>query len=360
MSFLQVTGLRKSYGVVTALDGIDLSVPAISRTAIVGPSGCGKTTLLRLIAGFEAPDAGRIMLNGERLVDQAHAVPAHQRGIGVVMQDGALFPHLSIADNIGFGLSNEPDRARRIADLAYTVGLDAAILRRRPHQLSGGQQQRVALARAMARKPGLMLLDEPFSALDMGLRASMREAVAELLESAGITTILVTHDQAEALSFADQVAVMREGRFSQVGTPRDLYFHPSDSMVAQFLGDAILLPARLARGMADCAIGKVSVEDAGHRDSARIMLRPEQIVLEPVSAAEATGAAVPAFAYGEVSKSEFAGSYCTVSLRLLNIPDAPAAAIGATPLVLRRPSVEELALGSFVRIRILGKAHVIA
>jgi iron(III) transport system ATP-binding protein len=362
MSFLQVTGLRKSYGVVTALDGIDLSVPAISRTAIVGPSGCGKTTLLRLIAGFEAPDAGRVMLNGERLVDEAHAVPAHQRGIGVVMQDGALFPHLSIADNIGFGLSrNEPDRARRIADLAYTVGLDASILRRRPHQLSGGQQQRVALARAMARKPSLMLLDEPFSALDMGLRASMREAVAELLESAGITTILVTHDQAEALSFADQVAVMREGRFSQVGTPRELYFHPSDSMVAQFLGDAILLPARLARGMADCAIGKVSVEEAGRRDSARIMLRPEQIVLEPVSAAEATaGGTGPAFAYGEVKKSEFAGSYCTVSLRLLNIPDAPAAAIGATPLVLRRPSVEELALGSFVRIRILGKAHVIA
>ena len=362
MSFLQVTGLSKSYGAVAALDGIDLSVPPVSRTAIIGPSGCGKTTLLRLIAGFEVPDAGRITLNGARLVDEVQAMPAHQRGIGVVMQDGALFPHLSVADNIGFGLTrNEPDRARRIADLAYTVGLDAAILRRRPHQLSGGQQQRVALARAMARKPSLMLLDEPFSALDMGLRASMREAVAELLESAGITTILVTHDQAEALSFADQVAVMRDGRFSQVGTPRDLYFHPSDTMVAQFLGDAILLPARLSRGMADSPIGQVSVECADRRDSARIMLRPEQIVLEPVSAAEATAsAAMPAFAYGEVSKSEFAGSYCTVSLRLLNTPDAPAAAIGAAPLVLRRPSVEELALGSFVRIRILGKAHVIA
>src|SRR6185436_16040877 len=304
MSFLEVTGLRKSYGALAALDGIDLSVPAVSRTAIVGPSGCGKTTLLRLIAGFEAPDSGRIQLNGEPLVDAQRAVPAHQRGIGIVMQDGALFPHLSIADNIGFGLSrNEPERARRIAELAYTVGLDAAILRRRPHQLSGGQQQRVALARAMARQPSLMLLDEPFSALDMGLRASMREAVAELLESAGITTILVTHDQAEALSFADQVAVMREGRFSQVGTPRDLYFRPKDTMVAQFLGDAILLPARLLRGMADCAIGDVA---ADRSDAVRIMLRPEQIVLEPVSAAEATASeAMPAFAYGEVSKSEF-------------------------------------------------------
>jgi iron(III) transport system ATP-binding protein len=176
-----------------------------------------------------------------------------------------------------------------------------------------------------------------------------------------MTTILVTHDQAEALSFADQVAVMRDGRFSQVGTPRELYFHPSDTMVAQFLGDAILLPARLSRGMADCAIGQVSVAGVDRRDSARIMLRPEQIVLEPVSAAEANAsAAVPAVAYGEVKKSEFAGAYCTVSLRLLNMPDAPAAAIGATPLVLRRPSVEELAPGSFVRIRILGKAHIIA
>ena len=316
MSFLEVTGLRKRYGALAALDGIELSVPAVSRTAIVGPSGCGKTTLLRLIAGFETPDGGQIVLNGVPLAGAQHAVPAHQRGIGVVMQDGALFPHLSIADNIGFGLSrNEPERARRI---------DASILRRRPHQLSGGQQQRVALARAMARQPSLMLLDEPFSALDMGLRASMREAVAELLELAGITTILVTHDQAEALSFADQVAVMREGRFSQVGTPRELYFHPKDSMVAQFLGDAILLPARLSRGMADCAIGKVGVIAADRSDSVRIMLRPEQIVLEPVSAAEATASEImPAFAYGEVKKSEFAGSYCTVSLRLLNTPGCP-------------------------------------
>ena len=154
----------------------------------------------------------------------------------------------------------------------------------------------------MAR-PSLMLLDEPFSALDMGLRASMREAVAELLESAGMTTILVTHDQAEALSFADQVAVMRDGRFSQSGRPANSAFTPSDTMVAQFLGDAILLPARLSRGMAGCAIGQVSVAGVDH-DSARIMLRPEQIVLEPVSAAEATAsAAVPAVAYGEVKKS---------------------------------------------------------
>src|SRR6185436_12042473 len=197
---------------------------------------------LRLIAGFEAPDRGRIVLDGQLLANGGTAVPAHRRGIGVVAQDGALFPRL-------------------------------------------------------------MLLDEPFSALDTALRASMRKAVAELLEAAGITTILVTHDQAEALSFADQVAVMREGRFSQVGTPRDLYFRPKDTMVAQFLGDAILLPARLLRGMADCAIGDVA---ADRSDAVRIMLRPEQIVLEPVSAAEATASeAMPAFAYGEVSKSEF-------------------------------------------------------
>ena len=174
----------------------------------------------------------------------------------------------------------EDKRAERIVELAYIVGLDKAILKRRPHELSGGQQQRVALARAMAMKPRLMLLDEPFSALDTGLRASMRKAVAELLEAAGITTILVTHDQAEALSFADQVAVMRDGIFSQVGTPRDLYLKPKDRMIAEFLGDAIILPAKIAGGFANSPLGRIAVDTTDSRDVARIMLRPEQIALK--------------------------------------------------------------------------------
>jgi iron(III) transport system ATP-binding protein len=359
MSFLELHGLRKAYGNVTAVDGIELSVAAASRTAIVGPSGCGKTTLLRLIAGFEAPDAGRIVLDGSELAGNGEAVPAHRRGIGVVAQDGALFPHLSIADNIGFGMKRDEDaRDERIAELAYVVGLDRGILKRRPHQLSGGQQQRVALARAMARKPRLMLLDEPFSALDTGLRASMRKAVAELLEQAGIATILVTHDQAEALSFADQVAVMRDGAFSQVGTPRDLYLRPKDRMIAEFLGDSIILPARISGGIAECAIGPIGADSTSRRDVARIMLRPEQVFLEPASRADVADPP-PNVVFGEIIEAEFAGSVSTVALRVLNSLDPPdAAVIGNHPLVLRRSFVDAPTVGAIVRISVLGKAHV--
>ena len=360
MSFLEISGLHKHYGPVAALAGVDLSVVSGSRTAIVGPSGCGKTTLLRLIAGFEAPDQGRITLDGEVLAKDGSAVPAHRRGIGVVAQDGALFPHLTIGDNIGFGMGRGEDkRAERIAELAYIVGLDKAILKRRPHQLSGGQQQRVALARAMAMKPRLMLLDEPFSALDTGLRASMRKAVAELLEAAGITTILVTHDQAEALSFASQVAVMRDGKFSQVGTPRELYLKPKDRMIAEFLGDAIILPAKISGGFAYSPLGRIAVDTSDSRDVVRIMLRPEQIALKRTSREGMSG--TPDMLFGEVTESEFAGSMCTVAVRLLNSADPPdAAAIGNTPLVLRKPGMDAPAVGEIVRLTVSGKAHVFA
>jgi iron(III) transport system ATP-binding protein len=359
MSFLDLAALTRSYGPVRALAGIDLAVEAGARTAIVGPSGCGKTTLLRLIAGFEAPDSGRIMLDEQTMADGAAFVPAHKRGIGLVAQDGALFPHLSIADNIGFGMARgEAGRTERVAELAYIVGLDKAILKRRPHELSGGQQQRVALARAMACKPRLMLLDEPFSALDTGLRSSMRTAVAELLENAGITTILVTHDQAEALSFADQVAVMREGAFSQVGTPRDLYLRPKNRMVAEFLGDAIVIPARIAGGFAQCSLGRIAVDSADRRDVARIMLRPEQVLLKRTSSEGMSG--TPDMLFAEVTEMEFAGAVCTVAVRLLNNPDPPdAAAIGSTPLILKKPGIEAPAVGEVVRVSVTGTAHLL-
>ena len=358
MSFLELSGVVKNYGRVAALAGVDLTVESSSRTAIVGPSGCGKTTLLRLIAGFEAPDRGRIALDGRVLANGGAAVPAHRRGIGVVAQDGALFPHLTIADNIGFGMARGQDkRMERIVELAYIVGLDKAVLKRRPHELSGGQQQRVALARAMAMKPRLMLLDEPFSALDTGLRASMRKAVAELLEEAGITTILVTHDQAEALSFASQVAVMRDGLFSQVGTPRELYFQPKDRMVAEFLGDAIIVPARIADGFAISPLGRIAVDTAERRDVARIMLRPEQVLLKRTSREGMSG--TPDMLFGEVTGSEFAGSICTIAVRLLNSFDPPdAAAIGNTPLILRKTGMDAPAIGEIVRLTVTGKAHV--
>jgi iron(III) transport system ATP-binding protein len=358
MSFLELEGVHKHYGPVAALAGVDLNVASGSRTAIVGPSGCGKTTLLRLIAGFEAPDQGRIVLDGQLLANGGTAVPAHRRGIGVVAQDGALFPHLTIADNIGFGMDRHADkRSERIIELAYIVGLDKAILKRRPHELSGGQQQRVALARAMAMKPRLMLLDEPFSALDTGLRASMRKAVAELLEAAGITTILVTHDQAEALSFASQVAVMRDGKFSQVGTPRELYLKPKDRMIAEFLGEAIILPAKIAGGFANSPLGRIAVDTTERRDLARIMLRPEQISVKRTSREGMSG--TPDMLFGEVTDSEFAGSMCTIAVRLLNSADPPdAAAIGNTPLILRKPGMDAPSVGEIVRLTVTGKAHV--
>jgi iron(III) transport system ATP-binding protein len=346
MSGLELRGLHKRFGTVTALEDVALGVPAGSRTAIVGPSGSGKSTLLRIIAGFEAPDAGRVTLGGEVLADGPRAMPAHRRGIGLVAQDGLLFPHLSVAGNIGFGLPRQaPGRDARIGELATMVGLDAAMLARRPDQLSGGQQQRVALARALARKPRLMLLDEPFSALDTGLRASTRKAVAALLGAAGITTILVTHDQAEALSFADQVAVMRGGRLLQAGSPRELYLHPADPMIAAFLGEAIILPARLSDGWADCALGRVPVGDCQRQGAARLMLRPEQVSMRPLAPGEASAAA------GRIVEVDFGGALCTVTLRL---PEAA----GAGLLTLRGSAIETPDIGAMVRIAVAGEAHV--
>ena len=316
MTTLELHGVHKSYGNVEALKGIHLSVPRGSRTAIVGPSGSGKTSLLRIIAGFEAPDVGRVVLQGQVLADGPAIVPAHQRGIGYVPQDGALFPHLSVADNVGFGLDKSaPDRKARIDELMDMVSLDRAMLQRRPHELSGGQQQRVALARALAQRPKLMLLDEPFSALDTGLRASTRKAVAQLLQAAGITTILVTHDQAEALSFADQVAVMRGGVLAQVGTPLDLYLRPNDPVTASFLGDAVVLDATLSAGWADCALGRLPTQEHARAGAGQILLRPEQLAVCALDdATSPAGLATPCA--GTVVEADFCGAVCELIVRL--------------------------------------------
>ncbi|MBX3569689.1 MAG: ABC transporter ATP-binding protein [Rhizobiaceae bacterium] len=360
MSFLQIRGLSKRYGPVSAVADVELAVAAGTRTAIVGPSGCGKTTLLRLIAGFEAPDSGQILFDGSEVANGSACVPAHRRGIGLVAQDGALFPHLTIEDNIGFGIDRgDASRPRRIVELAQTVGLDKAMLKRRPHQISGGQQQRVALARAMARQPRLMLLDEPFSALDTGLRASMRKVVTELLGQSGIATILVTHDQAEALSFADQVAVMQDGRFAQVGSPRDLYLRPSNRVIAEFLGDAIILPAHIGDGFAESPFGRLTVEARGQGRMGQVMLRPEQLAISPVEAAEAASPSSGVL-LGQVIETEFAGAISTVVVRVLNRTDAGGTFIGGMPLVLRQSCVEAPETGALVRISIAGSAHILA
>ncbi|HEY8601490.1 MAG TPA: ABC transporter ATP-binding protein [Thermomicrobiales bacterium] len=280
MSEVVVRGLGKSFGAVRVLEAIDLRVPAGSLTVILGPSGCGKTTLLRLIAGFERPDCGTIVLGGQTVCDARQSLPPERRQIGYVAQEGALFPHLNVAANITFGLSSRERRAQhRVAELLALVELDAALAQRYPHELSGGQQQRVALARALAPRPRVVLLDEPFSALDAGLREGTRRAVAHALAAAGATAILVTHDQAEALSLATQVAVMRDGRLAQVGTPAQLYRQPADLGVATFLGDAVILPAEIRAGRAECDLGSLTVRGAAPDGAAEILLRPEQLIL---------------------------------------------------------------------------------
>ncbi len=352
MTFLALTGLHKSYGAAPALRGVDLNVAEGSRTAIVGASGSGKTTLLRIVAGFEVPDAGSVVMGGRHLADGPDAVPAHRRGIGYVPQDGALFPHLSVAENIGFGLARDtPGRAERISELLAMVALDGALLTRRPHELSGGQQQRVALARALAQRPRLMLLDEPFSALDTGLRAATRKAVAQLLGAAGITTILVTHDQAEALSFADQVAVMRAGRFAQVGSPVDLYRRPVDAATAAFLGEALVLPADLADGWADCALGRVPVEGRLRREGAQIMLRPEQLQLAawPV---DADPSAPPEGCVATVVERDFRGPESELTLAVQH----PA---GRCEVQVRGPTRVDAEPGTRLHVTVHGKAHVL-
>jgi iron(III) transport system ATP-binding protein len=280
---LEINAVTKNFGSQAVLKGVNLSVAQGGTTAIVGPSGSGKTTLLRLIAGFEHPDTGSISLNGSKVAGDGVWVPAHKRHVGYVAQDGALFPHLTVGQNISFGLdaSKLPGRHRgvqsRVSELLDMVALDPAMAKRRPHELSGGQQQRVALARALAREPELMLLDEPFSALDAGLRVATRRAVGKVLKDAGVTTILVTHDQGEALSFADQVAVMRDGKLAQIGNPFIVYTRPADRATAEFLGDAVILDAWMEGSLATCSLGGIPVRRPPTQGRVQLMLRPEQI-----------------------------------------------------------------------------------
>ncbi|MFP3460639.1 ABC transporter ATP-binding protein [Arthrobacter globiformis] len=282
-SHLEIDSVTKNFGPQAVLKGVNLSVAKGGTTAIVGPSGSGKTTLLRLIAGFEHPGTGTISLNGSPVAGDGVWKPAHKRHVGYVAQDGALFPHLTVGQNIAFGLSAAKlDGGRRavnarVSELLEMVSLDTAMAKRRPHQLSGGQQQRVALARALAREPELMLLDEPFSALDAGLRVATRRAVAKVLNEAGVTTILVTHDQAEALSFADQVAVMRGGKLAQIGNPFVVYTRPADRATAEFLGDAVILDAWMEGSLATCSLGGIPVRRPPAQGRVQLMLRPEQI-----------------------------------------------------------------------------------
>jgi iron(III) transport system ATP-binding protein len=354
MSALDLRGVSKSYGGALAFDSVYLVVPSGTRAAIVGPSGSGKTTLLRLIAGFELPDAGSILLDGATLVDPASAVPAFQRSIGYVPQEGALFPHLTVSGNIGFGLpARMPGREAAISRLMDLAGLERGMAGRLPHELSGGQQQRVALARALAQQPKLMLLDEPFSALDTALRANTRRAVARVLADADVTTVLVTHDHEEALSFADQLAVMRGGRLVQAGRPTDLYLRPRDEAVASFLGESLVLDGRVAHGAADCALGRIAVDDDRVSGAAKLLLRPQQLELTMVDPQ-----APPDGCIAMVTERDFNGESFLLSLRIVG-RDAGSAGDAKPDLMLRSPSIDAPAVGDTVSVRVRGRAHLL-
>jgi iron(III) transport system ATP-binding protein len=285
---LVVVGVHKSFGTNEVLRGVDLKVTAGAFVAILGPSGSGKTTLLRTIAGFERPDEGSIQVGDDVLDDRGVYVAPEHRHIGYVSQNGSLFPHLTVAANVKFGLPRHRRHSHEVGHLLDIVDL-GPFADRYPHQLSGGQQQRVALARAMAVEPRIILLDEPFASLDAGARIEVRSDVQRILRHVGATAILVTHDQDEALSLADSVAVIRDGRIVQYAPPRDLYESPSDVDVARFVGDANLVSGIAEGRTVRTALGPLDLHPAERAASGdvTVLLRPEQIRLVPVASVDA-------------------------------------------------------------------------
>lgn len=278
---IRLHNVVKRYGVVGAVNGVSLHLQRGQLMALLGPSGCGKTTTLRLIAGFEPLDSGEIKINGQCVGCHPHVhLPPEKRRVGMVFQEYALFPHLTVAQNVAFGLHHyASDKTKRVAAVLDLVGL-AGLEKRMPNELSGGQQQRVALARALAPEPDVVLLDEPFSNLDAGLRVRVRAEVRAILREANATAIFVTHDQEEALSLVDQVAVLINGVVQQQAAPQHLYIQPANRQVAEFLGDVNFLPGQATGKVAECALGRLATlnENQGAVD---VLLRPENIQAEP-------------------------------------------------------------------------------
>ncbi|MCA9878361.1 MAG: ABC transporter ATP-binding protein [Thermomicrobiales bacterium] len=335
---LRCQGVSKRFGGVTVADGLNLEVQPGEFCALLGPSGCGKTTSLRLIAGFETLDAGSIAI-GNRVVASAGdgpawAMPPEQRRVGMVFQDYALFPHLSVRENVAFGL----DRRNQVAvgEALDLVGLEA-MADRLPAQLSGGQQQRVALARALAPRPDILLLDEPFSNLDAGLRSQVRAEVRDIVREAGATAVLVTHDQEEALCLADRVAIMLGGRVAQVGPPEEVYLRPSTREVADFLGEAQYLPGVAEGRQVRCLLGDAPLY-APHHGPATVMVRPESLSLCADDGAQ-----------GTVRARQYLGHSYLLTVRLDAGPEVTVrAGPHGAPLV-----------GDRVCVRLLGPVHVL-
>jgi spermidine/putrescine transport system ATP-binding protein len=289
---IQLAGLTKRFGPVTAVDGIDLTIPPSEFFSLLGPSGCGKSTTLRMIAGFEQPTAGQVLLDG---ADMA-GIPPNKRNVNTVFQSYALFPHLKVFDNVAYGLRRarvgRPEIKRRVSEVLEQVRL-SALASRKPAQLSGGQQQRVALARALVLKPAVLLLDEPLGSLDAKLRRQLQVELKALQEQVGITFHYVTHDQEEAITMSDRIAVMNHGRVEQAATPREMYEEPATTFVADFLGVSNVLDARVtgsAGGAAVLELGSGIVleargGDTSARGAVKVVIRPERVRIEPAGTA---------------------------------------------------------------------------
>ncbi|MFD6497834.1 ABC transporter ATP-binding protein [Streptomyces sp. NPDC060188] len=333
-AIVEFRGLRREFGPTVALDGLDLTVRPGELLAVLGPSGCGKTTALRMLAGFEHPDSGEVLVDGEDVT----RVPAHRRDAGMVFQSYSLFPHLSAVDNVAFGLRmrkvRTAERRSRAAELLDLVGL-ADKGEQYPHQLSGGQQQRVALARALALRPRVLLLDEPLSALDAKVRLSLREEIRRLQQELGITTLFVTHDQEEALSMADRVAVMRSGKLEQCAAPAELYGRPATAFVAEFVGTMSRIPGTLDGESVEVLGRRLPVD--GEAPAVRevdVLVRPEAV---RVSADDSGDARLVATA--------FLGAATRVTVRLgdgtevkADLPTHEAAALApAAPVTVTLP-----------------------
>jgi iron(III) transport system ATP-binding protein len=336
-TMIRIDGVTKRFASVVAVNGALLDVRRGEIVALLGPSGCGKTTLLRAIAGFEQPDAGTIEIDGRRVSGGGARVAPEDRQVGMVFQDYALFPHLTVAENVGFGL-RRGERAQRVPTLLAVVDL-CGLGDRYPHQLSGGQQQRVALARALAPAPSVVLLDEPWSNVDPQLRAELRHEISSILRPLGVTVLLVTHDREEAFSLADRIALMRHGSIVQVGTPEELYFSPAGHWAAEFLGAGNVLPGRVDGGAVSTPIGVVPANGVNGATSVEVLVRPELVELAP----DPRGP-------GKVVGREFRGH--DVFYRVL---------LDGLEVVSQRPSNEVVALGERVSLRLhQGRVTVLA